>query len=658
MIKIIFLVFFLLSILPANAQEARVYRQNDKMGLLNAENKAVTKPIYDYIVPGIPYSIVKRYIPSTARFETGCVNASGQVIIPLAYADLKIEGLRIIACQKNHHGFVYGLLSIDNTVIIPIVYKSIKALGTLRFAVENEKKKIALFTENGKALTDFTIDTIYPFKKEYCVFEQNGLMGLLDRDGSVKISAQYRDIMIDVDGAIHAKKPNEWQWVDSKNKVLQSFQTDSVTRFSSSTYLIKNRLGYTLIDNNLHQQIPYFKQLFNITVDNILIVKNTRTGVIDLKGNTLIPENFDSVLVDSNYIYALNQKGWLVYSLSGKLLIEKGYEQLIANSNFTYVKRNGFWGALNNIGKEVLACVYDSIYESNAQQVAVGFRGKYGIISPTEEWLVVPQLLFIKLVNEKCYLLQENSLLTLKNFSHTTLYFTNNPLTVTENGLIEKTSWGELWHVSFTGIVTKLQLSPEQRVKTIAVESEGYRAIQKDDKWGFVDAQGRLRIPNRYNGVQNFSEGLAAFSLRKKWGFLNHEDEIIIQPAYEEVGDFINGLSIVKQKGHYGILAKQGKIVLPCRYQVIQKITSGYFQLKNENLYGLADAKGILQYEPKYTSQEVAGSYLIVSRNKKHGVIDFNNNDILPMMYDFIDSTTQTDSFLTMMVGKIESLKF
>jgi len=263
----------------------------------------------------------------------------------------------------------------------------------------------------------------------------------------------------------------------------------------------------------------------------------------------------------------------------------------------------------------------------------------------------------IKLVNDKGYLLQDGPLLTLKNFAHHTVYFTNNPLQVTDDGLIEKTSHGEVWHVSFTGIVTKLQRSPGEAVSTITIENEGYRAIQKDGKWGFVDTQGRLRIPNRYDGVQNFSESLAAFSLRKKWGFLNHDDQIIIQPAYEEVGNFINGLSIVKQKGLYGILSKQGQLVLQCRYKSIQKLASGYFQLQNENLFGLANADGVLQYEPKYTSQQQVGTSIVVERNKKYGVIDVSGQNVIPMMYDYVTIGEKKGEFLVLIQNTYKPIK-
>jgi hypothetical protein len=39
--------------------------------------------------------------------------------------------------------------------------------------------------------------------------------------------------------------------------------------------------------------------------------------------------------------------------------------------------------------------------------------------------------------------------------------------------------------------------------------SEGLAAVQQGGKWGFVDHQGRLVIPARYDRVKRFSEGLA-----------------------------------------------------------------------------------------------------------------------------------------------------
>ncbi|MCZ8216458.1 MAG: WG repeat-containing protein, partial [Cyclobacteriaceae bacterium] len=150
----------LLSFLQSVAQEARLYQENQKWGLLSADKKPVTKAIYDQIIPGIPYSIVKKYDPTTARYAAGCIDADGEFVIPMQYTDLRVEGMRLIACQKNAGGFVYGVITLKNEIVIPIIYRSIRSLGTLRFAAENDAGKFALFTENGKALTDFDIDKI------------------------------------------------------------------------------------------------------------------------------------------------------------------------------------------------------------------------------------------------------------------------------------------------------------------------------------------------------------------------------------------------------------------------------------------------------------------------------------------------------------------
>lgn len=657
MLKIAFSLLGFLFFFQAIAQEARVYKENEKWGLLTAESRKITEAIYDQIIPGVPYSVVKKYNASTARYQVGCVNESGELVIPLAYVDLKVEGMRILACQKNQQGFVYGVISLKNEIIIPIQYKSIHALGTLRFAAENQEGKFALFTEEGKPLTDFTIERIQPFKKELSVFEQNGLVGLLDRNGTIKVEATYRDIFIQADGSIVGRKPTTWQWITEKNIVKKTIEADSIISITNKLFIVKNRKGFALLTDQLKVVSSYFTELSRSKDTSILLVKNQKHGALQTDGQVLLPCLYDSVYLDRSFIYAKTEKGWLVFSHAGKLLNERGYEQIATDTSITLVKKNGFWGALNEKGKEQIACVYDSILQSNDRQLSVRFKGMYGIISATEQWLVPPQLLPLQLVTDTYYLMVDGPLRTVKDFSNNTLYFTNNPLTLTTDGFIETTSSNELWHVSFTGVITKWQQKPQDVVSTIGQEHEGYRSIQKDNKWGFIDAQGRLRIPNRYDAVQHFSEGLAPFSLRKKWGFINREDEIVIQPAYEEVQPFVMGLSLVKQKGKYGIINKANEFVLPCRYDSVKRLPSGFFELINDNLRGLANREGVLQYDPKYTLQVLTDDYVLVERNGKYGVLTKNGMNVIPTMYDYISTTQDLLVFLIMRKSDPELLK-
>ncbi|GCC52191.1 membrane protein [Chryseotalea sanaruensis] len=657
MIRLIFLFISLLGFIQSVAQEARLYQENQKWGLLSPEKEPITKAIYDQIIPGIPYSIVKKYDPTTARYAAGCINAAGEFVIPMNYTDLRLEGMRLIACQKNGGGFVYGVISLNNELVIPIVYKSIQSLGTLRFAAENASGKFALFTENGKALTNFDIDKIADFQRGVSIFEQQGLLGLLNRNGEVIAEAKYNSFEVNERGEILGLLPNEWEWVDATDgKIKQTLPADKVIPLDNESLLIKNRKGTALFSKDLKQLTDFYKNLHQSDLHEFFIARNSKAGLINENGKIILPLTFDSVIVDKRFVFASNQNNWQIYSLEGKRLSERSYQQIDNRNELVHVKRKSFWGALKENGKELIACVYDSILDSNATHLSIKFKGGYGIIDSQEQWLVSPQNFPLMLVNQERYIVKDGALLTLKDFNHLVYYFTNNPITITHEGLLEKTSIGELWQVTFTGIVTKLQQVGTNQVSEVEEEHEGYRAIRKDGKWGFVDALGRLRIPNRYDKVQYFAEGLAPFSLRSKWGFLNKEDEIIIHPTYEDAKPFVNGFSVVMLKKKYGLINKNNELVLPCRYDAVHQLESGSFELVNNGLVGLADKTANIIYDPKYTSQQFFNNRIIVQRQGKFGVLDLNGADIIPTMHDAI-TINQKNQYLILKLGKKELIE-
>jgi hypothetical protein len=655
--KIISLLLFFLSCIQSVAQEARLYKENEKWGLLGTEKKRLTPALYDQIIPGTPYSVVKKYEATTSQFKVGCINESGEVVIPLAYTDLRIEGLRIIACLKNQSGFVYGVITLKNEVVIPIEYKSVKALGTLRFAVENQKGLFALYTEEGVSLSDFSIDAILPYYKGYSVFEQNGLVGLLDREGSVKVEAKYRAIRLTEDGSIVAEKPATWQWVDTNAKVIRSLQADSVILHSTNLLLVKNKKGVGLLTKELSPRSDFYTSLEESKTTNLYVVKKQKYGVLTPAGSLLLSCVYDSIHIGQHFIYVQQGASWKIHSLAGKLLSTRSYEAFTENKHVALVKKNNYWGVLNENGKEIIACVYDSIPACREQQLAVIFKGKYGIISPSEQWLVAPQAHPVQLVNASRYLQLDGPLVTLKDFENKTYYFSNNHLTPVEDGFLENTSFGERWHISNNGVVTKLQQKPLQEFSILQEEHEGYRAIQKDGKWGFVDAQGRLRIANRYDAVKYFSEGLAPFFLLNKWGYLTKEDKIVIHPSYEDAQPFVDGFSIIKQKGGYGLLNKGNEIILPCRFEKITRLPNGYFELQNGLLYGLVDPAGKIIYEPKYQTQEIVGKYIRVQRSKKYGVLTLEGADVIPTSFDYLITSLEENVFLTATKGSLEILE-
>ncbi len=67
----------------------------------------------------------------------------------------------------------------------------------------------------------------------------------------------------------------------------------------------------------------------------------------------------------------------------------------------------------------------------------------------------------------------------------------------------------------------------------------GWIAFQKDGRWGYVDADGNIKIEPRYEDAKSFSNGLAAVCQDEKWGFINADGELVID--YQFVGaDYFN----------------------------------------------------------------------------------------------------------------------
>ena len=90
--------------------------------------------------------------------------------------------------------------------------------------------------------------------------------------------------------------------------------------------------------------------------------------------------------------------------------------------------------------------------------------------------------------------------------------------------------------------------------------------FSKNGKYGFVDHEGKVIIPIKYDYCSEFSDGLAKVELGGKKGFINYSGQEIIPIKFDDVSDFIDGLTKVSFHGKYGIMNLNGKVILPIKY--------------------------------------------------------------------------------------------
>ncbi|GFI49146.1 beta-barrel assembly-enhancing protease [Lachnospiraceae bacterium] len=67
-----------------------------------------------------------------------------------------------------------------------------------------------------------------------------------------------------------------------------------------------------------------------------------------------------------------------------------------------------------------------------------------------------------------------------------------------------------------------------------AFTEEGYAAVCRDGKWGFVDKEGELAIDYTYEDARSFRNGLAAVYVDGRWGYIDTDGKLIIKPRFIE----------------------------------------------------------------------------------------------------------------------------
>lgn len=641
------------------------YQSHGQWGLINIQNSRITKPEYTDLSPGEGSLIVARKkIHGTVRIQAGCINTSGKEVIPFQYDGLRITSFRAIVYVKNGHQFRHGLIDLENKLLIPIQYQNIYPLGSLRYGVENFDHKTAIFSEDGKQITSFMIDSLSTYKKDYAVVYQNQRQGLIDRQGQLKLEPTYREIRINDDGSVSARQADAWLWLDGENKLVKQFNADSITVVSKDRLKVQTGGRSQLTDLNFNPVSPrFFSKVGSFKHGKAFFRNDGRTGIIDLQGNVVIKPFYSSLIMDPPFIRAYlpneNNKRWTLLDSAGNALTVKNYDHIGPyNGRYFPVRHRGFWGLIDQNGKEIVACVHDSIVQQLHERVVVKFKGSYGIISTDENWIVTPQPNKLQLIRDDRYLELAPKTNFLKSPGGQIIYFTDNPFELRNDHLLEHLPSGATWKIDMNGVIVDRTLQPEN-VEEVFPESEGLRAIRKDERYGFIDSRGRLRIANRYEDVRAFSGTLAAAKIRGKWGFINHEDRIAIQPVYDEVSAFRDGFALVKQKNLFGIVDTNGKLLLPVRYDSIITLPGKRFQVLQNGLWGLADATGKMIINPKFDRvTDLNNGYVIIQREGKFGLLNLHGVSTIPQIYDGLVYDTHHGYYIALKKAVWEVLKF
>lgn len=631
------------------------FKRNGFWGLVSVKNKIRSANKFYSIAP-IASGHFKASVKGKFSNELfyGLLDSSGEIIISFNYADLEINGHHLTASSFDQLEANFGLINLENEVLIPIKYETISDLGNFKIGrVRNQQNDVY----HDFQLVAAGLDSLQLVNSGLVGF-RDGKAGFIDSEGHLKHEFLFKKISFQPEAT--AISFPSWEVRDSAGMIFET-NADSISRVDESWVLHFNGAQHFTFD-----QINQTEYALRGRSEDKLVVQHLKTRkweVWDSNGVVLIA-NQDLIRSSGQFFLTKQGDKWSIYNSFGTKMNRFPLDE-IANSetNFFTAKEAGYWGVIDFKGDSYITFKYDSIIAASAAYYAVKFLNKWGITDRHGNWKVNPEFdgieVFQNLIvgrkaasysyfNDGKFLFRstfkiessfEKFLLIENDISKKGLLQTDGSLF--KYPLFDTIKLVEDYFVAINdGQASVFKRSGESIVgfeegyEDFGTLKNGYIQAKRTGRWGFVDTNGRLRISNRYEEVKPFMEGLAAVKIRRRWGFIDESENLVIQPHYEKVSSFFGGVAIASSNDHFGLINRDGEEVVAIKWASVERTKMGNYVVTDINgLKGIVNAAGAFILRPNYDRVADHAEGIIVERDKKSGMLNYDGSQLYNLRY-------------------------
>ena len=334
--------------------------------------------------------------------------------------------------------------------------------------------------------------------------------GFIDKMGHEIISPKFNDAMMFENGLAPVKTDDKRGFIDKTGREIISPKFNDAKMFENGLAPVKTDNKWGFIDKTGREIIaPQYNEVV-ISIDPVTY----KTGYnCQLNPDTLIIDGIEGLIPKSDYVSLLEagltkiqfDRGQsIIYNINHEITTTK-YDQIEWFEGKTYkVKRDGKWGLIDETGREFVTFQYDEIENFKDGFAAVKKDNKWGLIDRTGHEVIAPQ--YDISVNEIFGWIRKNGKY---GYIDTTTreiipcFLDNYHLTAEHAYLLYCSDKKGLL---FTD--EKTYIPPEY--DEIAHPRDEWVMVMKNNRWGWVDHRGNVKIPCRYDAATPFNgEGWA-----------------------------------------------------------------------------------------------------------------------------------------------------
>lgn len=409
----------------------------DGMEYYNKKGNLISKS--RYMPDFVGEDIIKIEIPDLNKWKLLDWN-KGNSISDILFDEVEHfkEGLAQVSIDGK-----WGFIDNKGNIMIDCNYSDSSEFGEGLAAVK-QFGKWGYINKKGELIVPFQFDYAESFYKGYAFVKKNDKCGLIDTEGNFILDCEYQyeemEVFEDYDSPFWRNtfialnfigeepfnliKNDEIVSIDISGNEFIPVITKNVKLPSKEFFILQNRVGkYGVIDSLNNLKIPfiydYIGNNWNMYSPFFVVKKDDKIGLINLKGDVLVPIKYDKVdpskfsnrlcIIEINgkkgvfdykngrellpclysKIYFIDDfialqemdQFFSVLDSSGKIVSQNKYKDIEGN----VVKNSkGKKGLLNHFGELVIPCIYDDIYIEK-ELVKVEMDGKEGFFNKNGE---------------------------------------------------------------------------------------------------------------------------------------------------------------------------------------------------------------------------------------------------------------------------------
>lgn len=656
--------------------------------LINEKGKFISKGRYESIGDfrnGL--AMVAQNYPGATR-HYGLIDAKGGEVVAAQYEYLTAGpnyDLFIAGKHQKTDRIQFGVIDREGKAVVPVRFRAIRDWNFRAFAVQNDEQNWQVFSRQGTPLFVGTYTEIKDFDEDLATIRQGNQWGVMDRTGKTVIKVGYRDIIKRETNTYNLLAFPQWKVIDGQKKTRFSGEFEQIKPVHEYLYSYLSE-GKTGLLDSLGKRLtqPLFDEMYPFAGKLSVVRNDSVYGVINTKGVVVLPVQYRAIRLDTTCSLIATQHTetgkWGVFNRAGKAVTPAKYDEIrIQAFSLMTVRQSSLWFLLDASGHVIGDASFESVADFTGLYTTVRQRGKAGLINIKGNWSIEPTYDSLRIVgpqvvqyythphtgliniHTKNVLLKADALLPLGKRYFITIDSGKTGVcnslgvpvvpasydfisTCTRDSIVTVQLAGKLGLISLSG---KMLLRPSTRFQEMHVMQEERVGVKINNKYGFVDRDGKLRIANRYEGVAPFSDGMAAVMLRGRWGFVDKVEALRVQPIYTQVQPFHGGAAAVKKESKWGFVNKQGRETIKPQYDQVQLLPTGRYVVEKDGRKGLVSESGRELYPPKYERiTDVGNGLVILNRNGKAGLADTGGYDVTPIIYDQVYVSPSAKNFI------------